>query len=78
MTDNTSISKVQAFEIVSKVIFDRACQLIVGGNPAFESEACLFHIEMVMQEWGYKSALVAEYCDSVKEENDAMREMGIE
>ena len=26
----------------------------------------------------YKSALVAEYCDSVKEENDAMREMGIE
>ena len=78
MTDNTSISKVQAFEIVSKIIFDRACQLIVGGNPAFESEACLFHIEMVMQEWGYKSALVAEYCDSVKEENDAMREMGIE
>ena len=54
------MEKVQAFEIVSKVIFDRACQLIVGGNPAFESEACLFHIEMVMQEWGYKSALVAE------------------
>ena len=72
------IEKVQAFETVSKIIFDRACQLIVGGNPAFESEACLFHIEMVMQEWGYKSALVAEYCDSVKEENDAMREMGIE
>lgn len=73
-----SLSKEQAFEIVSKIIFDRACQLIVGGNPAFESEACLFHIEMVMHEWGYKSALVAEYCDSVKEENDAMREMGIE
>lgn len=68
----------QAFETVSKIIFDRACQLIIGGNPAFESEKCLFHIEMVMQEWGYKSAVVAEYCDSVKEENDNMREMGIE
>lgn len=67
----------QAFETVSKIIFDRACQLIIGGNPAFESEKCLFHIEMVMQEWGYKSAVVAEYCDSVKEENDNMREMGI-
>ena len=71
------IEKVQAFETVSKIIFDRACQLIVGGNPAFESEACLFHIEMVMQEWGYKSALVAEYCDSIKQENDLMRSMGI-
>lgn len=76
--DKSYMQKQQAFEIVSKIIFDRACQLIVGGNPAFESEACLFHIEMVMQEWGYKSAVVAEYCDSVKEENDIMREMGIE
>ncbi len=73
-----SMKTEQAFEVVSKIIFDRACQFIVGGNPAFESEACLFHIEMVMNEWGYKSALLAEYCDSVKEENDAMREMGIE
>lgn len=52
--------------------------MIVGGNLAFESEACLFHIEMVMVEWGYKSALVAEYCDAVKQKNDIMREMGIE
>ena len=72
------MKKEEAFEIVSKIIFDRACQLIVGGNPAFESEKVLFHIEMVMVEWGYKSPLVAEYCDSVKQENDAMREMGIE
>ena len=72
------MSTEQAFEIVSKIFFDRACQFIVGGNPAYESEKVLFHIEMVMTEWGYKSALVAEYCDSVKEENDAMREMGIE
>lgn len=72
------MDKQQAFETVAKIIFDRACQLIIGGNAAFESEACLFHIEMVMQEWGYKSAVVAEYCDSVKEENDVMREMGIE
>jgi len=76
--DVVAMEREQAFEIVSKIIFDRACQLIVGGNPAFESEKCLFHIEMVMQEWGYKSAVVAEYCDSVKEENDIMREMGIE
>ncbi|WP_111858543.1 hypothetical protein [Acinetobacter sp. CFCC 10889] len=68
----------KSFESVAKVVFDRACQLIIGGNPAFESEKVLFHLEMVMQEWGYKSAVVAEYCDSVKEENDVMREMGIE
>jgi hypothetical protein len=67
-----------AFEIVSKIIFDRACQLIIGGNPAFESEKVLFHIEMCMNEWGYKSALVSEYCDAVKQENDHMRDLGID
>ena len=70
--------KEQAFETVSKIIFDRACQLIVGGNPAYESEKVLFHIEMCMTEWGYRSAKVAEYCDSLKQENDIMRDMGIE
>ena len=69
--------KEQAFEIVSKIVFDRACQLIVGGNPAYESESVLFHIEMCMTEWGYRSAKVAEYCDSIKQENDLMRSMGI-
>ena len=68
----------QAFEIVSKIIFDRACQLVVGGNPAYESEKVLFHIEMVMTEWGYRSAKVAEYCDLLKQENDYMRSMGIQ
>ena len=72
------MEKEQAFEIVSKIIFDRACQLIVGGNLAFKSERVLFHIEMCMNEWGYRSALVSEYCDAVKQENDKMREMGIE
>ena len=72
------LEKEQAFEIVSKIIFDRACQLIVGGNPAFESEKVLFHIEMCMNEWGYRSALVSEYCDAVKQENDKMRDLGIE
>lgn len=67
----------QAFEIVSKIIFDQACQLIVEGNPAFDSEQVLFHINIVMQEWGYKSALVVGYLDSVKQENDSMREMGM-
>ena len=76
--DFTMIETEQAFEIVSKIIFDRACQLIVGGNPAYESEQVLFHIEMVMTEWGYRSAKVAEYCDSLKQENDIMRDMGIE
>ncbi|PVZ83139.1 hypothetical protein C9426_27265 [Serratia sp. S1B] len=72
------MQKEQAFETVAKIIFDRACSLIIEGNPAFDSEKCLFHIEMVMHEWGYKSALVSGYCDSLKEENDSMREMGIE
>lgn len=72
------MERQQAFETVSKIIFDRACQLIVSGNPAFESERVLFHIEMVMIEWGYKSALVSEYYESIKRDNDSMREMGVE
>lgn len=72
------MEKELAFEIVSKIIFDKAFQLIVGGNPAFESEKVLFHIEMCMNEWGYKSALVSEYCDAVKQENDHMRDLGID
>lgn len=71
------IDKQLAFETVAKVIFDNACQLIVGGNPAFDSERVLFHIENVMGEWGYRSALVSEYCDQVKKANDDMREMGL-
>lgn len=66
-----------AFETVSKVIFDRAVSLVVSGNPAYDSEKVLFHIEMCMLEFGYKSVLVSEYCDSLKQENDLMREMGI-
>lgn len=76
--DVVAMEKELAFEIVSKIIFDKACQLIVGGNPAFESERVLFHIEMCMNEWGYKSALVSEYCDAVKQENDHMRDLGID
>lgn len=68
----------QAFEIVSKIIFDRACQLVIGGNPAYESEKVLFHIEMVMTEWGYRSPKVSEYCDLLKQENDLMRDLGID
>jgi len=75
--DKSYMDKEQAFEIVAKIIFDRACTLVVGGNPAYESELVLFHIEMTMVEWGYKSAKVAEYCDSIKAENDNFRSMGI-
>ncbi len=38
----------QAFEIVAKIIHDRGVELIVGGNPAFETEFVLFHIESTM------------------------------
>ncbi len=67
----------QAFETVSKIIFDRGCQLIIGGNPAFETERVLQHIEMCMVELGYRSSKVAEYCDVIKKENDQLRSMGI-
>lgn len=76
--DVVAMEKELAFEIVSKIIFDRACQLVVGGNPAYESEKVLFHIEMVMTEWGYRSPKVAEYCNLLKQENDHMRSMGIQ
>ena len=71
------MEKEQAFEIVAKVIFDRAVQLIIGGNPAYESELVLFHMEMTLTEWGYRSPKVAEYCDSIKAENDNFRSLGI-
>ena len=77
MSNSSNNSIQEAFEIVSKIIFDNACQLVVGGNPAFESEKVLFHIEMVMTEWGYRSSLVCQYCDSIKKDNDQMRELGI-
>ena len=72
------MEKEQAFEIVSKIIFDRAFQLIVSGNPAFDSELVLAHLEMVMVEWGYKSPVVVNYFDALKEENDHFRAMGIQ
>lgn len=72
------MNKEEAFEIVSKIIFDRGCQLIIGGNPAFETERVLQHIEMCMVEWGYRSSKVAEYCDAIKKENDQLRAIGIE
>ncbi|WP_347473216.1 hypothetical protein ABEF86_07970 [Acinetobacter thermotolerans] len=72
------MSTEQAFEIVSKIIFDRGVQLIIGGNPAYETELVLFHLEMAMNEWGYRSPVVSEYCDIIKKENDIMRDMGIE
>lgn len=72
------MKKEEAFETVSKIIFDRGCQLLIGGNPAFETERVLIHIEMCMVEWGYRSAKVAEYCDIIKQENDHLRSMGIE
>lgn len=68
----------QAFETVAKIVFDRGVQLIVGGNPAFETERVLVHIEMCMTEWGYRSPKVSEYCDSIKQENDLMRDLGID
>ncbi|MCH7341478.1 hypothetical protein [Acinetobacter higginsii] len=71
------MEKEQAFEIVAKIIFDRGVQLIIGGNPAYEAELVLFHIEMAMTEWGYKNPTVAAYCDSLKEENDKLRSLGI-
>ena len=72
------MEKEQAFEIVSKIIFDRAFQLIVSGSPAFDSELVLAHLEMVMVEWGYKSPVVVNYFDALKEENDHFRAMGIQ
>jgi hypothetical protein len=67
-----------AFEAVAAIIFQRASTLIVSGNPAFDSEKALFHIEMVMNDWGYRSAVVFEYCNALKQENDHMRDLGIE
>ena len=39
------MSTEQAFEVVAKIIHDRGVELIVGGNPAFETESVLFYIE---------------------------------
>lgn len=72
------MTKEEAFEFVAKTVFDRGSQLIIGGNPAFDTERVLFHIEMVMTEWGYRSPKVAEYCNLLKQENDHMRSMGIQ
>jgi len=74
---NAEQNKEQAFEVVAKIIHDRGVELIVGGNPAFETEFVLFHIEATMHQWGYKNPKVAAYCDAIKAENDNFRAMGI-
>lgn len=66
-----------AFEAIATIVFERGSSLIIGGNPAFDTECVLNHLEMVMTEWGYRSAKVAEYCDLIKKENDQLRAMGI-
>ena len=71
------MSTEQAFEVVAKIIHDRGVELIVGGNPAFETEFVLFYIESTMHQWGYKNPKVAAYCDAIKAENDNFRAMGI-
>jgi hypothetical protein len=74
---NTEQNKEQAFEIVAKIIHDRGVELIIGGNPAFETEFVLFYIESTMIQWGFKNPKVAAYCDAIKAENDNFRAMGI-
>lgn len=71
------MDKEEAIELVAKIIFDRACTFLVEGNPAFDSERCLLHIGLVMSEWGYSCPKLNEYYDSLKYENDLMREMGM-
>ena len=71
------MSAEQAFEVVAKIIHDRGVELIVGGNPAFETESVLFYIEATMIAWGFKNPKVAAYCDAIKAENDNFRSMGI-
>lgn len=71
------MEKEQAFEIVAKIIYDRGVELIVGGNPAFETELVLFYIESTMIQWGFKNPKVSAYCDVIKAENDNFRAMGI-
>jgi hypothetical protein len=75
--DKSYMDKEQAFEIVAKIVHDRGVELIVGGNPAFETEFVLFYIESTMLAWGYKNPKVAAYCDAIKAENDNFRAMGI-
>lgn len=75
--DAVAMEKEQAFEIVAKIVHDRGVELIIGGNPAFETEFVLFYIESTMLAWGYKNPRVAAYCDAIKAENDNFRAMGI-
>ncbi len=75
--DKSYMTKEQAFEIVAKIVHDRGVELIIGGNPAFETEFVLFYIESTMLAWGYKNPKVAAYCDAIKAENDNFRAMGI-
>jgi len=75
--DKSYMTKEQAFEIVADIVHDRGVELIVGGNPAFETEFVLFYIESTMLAWGYKNPKVAAYCDAIKAENDNFRAMGI-
>lgn len=70
-----NLNKQQAFDYVCHVIFSRAESLIIGGNPAYESEKTLAYMVDLMSEWGYSNTRAIGQLDAVRQENDYMREM---
>lgn len=69
------LNKQQAFDYVCHVIFSRAESLIIGGNPAYESEKALAYMVDLMSEWGYINTRAIGQLDAVRQENDYMCEM---
>lgn len=69
------LNKQQAFDYVCHVIFSRAESLIIGGNPAYDSEKALSYMVELMSEWGYSNTRAIGQLEAIRQENDYMREM---
>lgn len=71
----SNLNKQQAFEYVCAVIFRRAEESIVGGNPAPDSEAALTYMVNLMSEWGFNNTRQLGQLEAIRQENEYMREL---
>lgn len=71
----TPHDKQAAFDLVAQIVSEYAAQWIVGGNPAPDSEACLRHLELVADRWGYSTVRIREHVDMIAEQNAYIYEM---
>ncbi len=74
MTDSHEAVQA-AFDRVAEIVSQYAAQFITCGNPAPQSQACLEHLELVANQWGYSTVRIREHVDMIADQNAYIYEM---